>query len=55
MSDNKTEQPINLEEHPYIGNHIPKLLRWVYVIFIVWAIAYGVINLVPDLMQWLNK
>ena len=45
----------NEEEILYQGNAIPKILRWVYLAFGVWATAYLVKNLVPDLLVWVQK
>ena len=42
-------------EAPYSGNSVPKLLRWIYVIFIGWAIGYSVRYAIPDLLAWLQK
>lgn len=42
------------KEIPYKGNEIPKILKFVYVIFILWAVYYFVSNGMPDLSEWLK-
>lgn len=39
----------------YLGNAVPKFLRFTYVVFAVWAAIYVVRFLVPDLLQWIKR
>lgn len=39
----------------YLGNAVPKFLRWAYVAFALWALSYVARFLVPDLIRWLKR
>lgn len=54
MSDN---QDLNEEENTefmYEGHSIPKTLKWIYVIFLVWAVLYFALYGASDLSQWIE-
>ena len=39
----------------YLGNAVPRFLRFTYVVFVLWAIGYVVRFLFPDLLQWIKR
>lgn len=55
MSNQISDENGPEEEILYQGEKIPKILRFVYVIFGTWAVFYVAKNLFPDLMTWLKK
>jgi len=48
-SENGEQQSI------YLGNAIPKILRFAYVGFVAWAVIYLAKYGFPDLLKWLGK
>jgi hypothetical protein len=38
----------------YLGNAVPRILRWTYVAFVVWAAGYLALYALPDLLRWLK-
>lgn len=54
MSEEQEDLEAPKGEKVYLGNTVPKLLRWVYAAFIGWAVFYVVKYLVPDLSTWLK-
>lgn len=39
----------------YSGNKVPRLIRFVWTVLVVFSAYYLFINFVPDLKEWLNK
>lgn len=52
MEEQKDE--IDEQKSVYLGNALPKVLRFAYVAFIGWAAFYLIKYLFPDLMKWLR-
>jgi hypothetical protein len=49
----------SMKEHPERRNHfskthsVPRILVFVYVVFIIWALTFLYLNFFPELMKWL--
>ena len=51
--EKKTEEAE--ERSVYLGNSVPKVLRWIYAAFLAWMVVYLAKYMVPDLIQWLKR
>jgi hypothetical protein len=54
MADHQDNQNDQVDI-PYLGFRVPKFLRLVYFVFIVWGAVYFGRYVWPDLMVWLNR
>ncbi len=54
MSKPELQDQDEAGEIQYQGNRVPAILNWIYVVFVIWALAYFVHFLFPDLLSHLN-
>lgn len=50
MSDfNELEQK---DEIMYEGSSVPKLIKGAWFVFLIWAVIYAIMHIIPDLKIW---
>lgn len=47
--ENKNHQPT------YQGNRIPLVIKFAWIILIIWVVVYLIVYAFPDLKEWLIK
>lgn len=58
MAQENADKAVDLDPEKadlYQGNKIPKMLRWAYAAFAIWAATYVIKYLVPNLLVWLRS
>jgi len=56
LSDNDDELKRRIEQGDvYKGNSIPKVIKLMWILFIIWGVIYSITFVIPDLKVWLAK
>lgn len=53
--EEENEKMTEREFQCYRGWEVPPILRLVWTILIIWALAYFFMNVIPDLKSWIKK